>query len=47
MEAQIAIAAVVDRFPRVRLATGPARLKWKGGATLRGLEALPLELGSR
>jgi cytochrome P450 PksS len=47
MEAQIAIAAFVDRFPRVRLATGPARLKWKGGATLRGLEALPLELGSR
>ena len=45
MEGQICIAALVRRFAQIELATAPAGLKWKGGATLRGLETLPLRIG--
>jgi cytochrome P450 len=42
MEAQIAIATVVGRFPNLRLAVAPAALHWHQGLFLRGLEKLPL-----
>jgi cytochrome P450 len=42
-EGQIAIAALIARFPRLRL-TNEA-LEWRETLTLRGLKSLPLELG--
>jgi cytochrome P450 len=44
MEGQVAIASFFRRFAQVQLATAPQALKWKGGATLRGLESLPLKV---
>jgi cytochrome P450 len=44
IEAPIAIAALLDRFPRVRLADG-YREQWRPNITFRGLESLELELG--
>lgn len=45
MEGQIAIAALATRFSHIRLAVDRRALNWKRGATLRGLEALPLSIG--
>ena len=42
MEGQVALAALVSRFAEIRLAEDSGRLRWKGGATLRGLERLKL-----
>jgi cytochrome P450 len=42
MEGQIALTALLRRFPRVRLA--PETLRWWRGLFLRGLEKLPLVL---
>ena len=42
MEAQIALAALVERFPKMRMAGG--RLKWMKGLTFRGVTSLPLTL---
>jgi cytochrome P450 len=42
MEGQIAIGALVRRFPEARLA--PGSLRWRRGLFLRGLERLPLVL---
>ena len=42
MEGQIAIGALVRRFPGARLA--PGSLRWRRGLFLRGLERLPLVL---
>jgi cytochrome P450 PksS len=47
MEGQIAITALLQRFPDLRLATNPESLHWHRGLFLRGLEKLPVELGSR
>jgi len=44
IEAPIAIAALLDRFPRVRLTDGH-REQWRPNITFRGLESLELELG--
>jgi cytochrome P450 len=44
IEAPIAITALLDRFPRVRLADG-YREQWRPNITFRGLESLELELG--
>jgi cytochrome P450 len=38
MEAQIAIGTLVQRFPRLKLAT--SRLKWQKGLTFRGVKSL-------
>jgi cytochrome P450 len=43
LETQIAVTALLRRFPRLRLAPGP-QIRWKPNITFRGLEALPLEL---
>lgn len=40
MEGQVAIASLLRRFGRIE--RQPGTLRWKGGATLRGLESLPL-----
>jgi cytochrome P450 len=43
MEGQIAITALLQRFPELRLAAEPESLRWRRGLFLRGLEKLPLE----
>jgi cytochrome P450 len=43
VEGEIALPAVVRRFPRMRLAT--ETLRWRPASVMRGLEALPLDLG--
>ena len=40
MEASIAIATILQRFPDLRLAR--AKLSWQKGLTFRGLKSLPL-----
>jgi len=42
-EGQMAIGALVSRFPRMELATD--RPQWRDTITLRGLKALPVRLG--
>jgi len=42
LEAQIAIATLLRRMPNLRLGTPSARLRWKRGLVLRGLESLPV-----
>jgi cytochrome P450 len=43
-EGQIAIGALLQRFPNMRLAAEPGSLLWHRGLFLRGLEKLPLTL---
>lgn len=42
LEGQIAIPSLLARFPDLRLAGGPAALRWRRGLFLHGLERLPL-----
>jgi cytochrome P450 family 107 subfamily K polypeptide 1 len=44
MEGQIAINALLRRFPHLRLAVVPETLRWRQGLFLRGLRRLPLTL---
>jgi len=44
MEGQIAIGALLRRFPGARLAVTPESLRWRRGLFLRGLERLPVSL---
>jgi cytochrome P450 len=44
MEGQIAIAALLRRLPKMRLAVEPGSLRWRRGLFLRRLERLPLVL---
>jgi len=44
MEGQIAISALLRRFPRMHLDVEPESLRWRRGLFLRGLEKLPLVL---
>src|SRR5215210_3965091 len=44
MEGQIAMNALLRRFPGARLAVAPEDLRWRRGLFLRGLEGLPLVL---
>jgi cytochrome P450 len=44
IEAQTAFASLLRRFPRIELETGP--LVWRQNLALRGLERLPVRLGS-
>jgi len=47
LEGRLALAALHTRFPAMRLAVDPARLRWRhgDGLVLRGLSALPVHLG--
>jgi cytochrome P450 len=42
LEGQIAFSAMIERFPRLRLADPAVEVKYKGSYFLRGLAALPL-----
>jgi cytochrome P450 len=42
MELQVALEALLTRFPGLRLATDPAELSWKTGMALRGLRSFPV-----
>jgi cytochrome P450 len=44
LEGRIAIAALIRRFPDLRLAIPPERLRWRRTVTLRSLESLPVLL---
>ena len=44
LEAQVAIASLLARAPRLRLSVPPERLRWRRGLVLRGLAALPVSL---
>lgn len=44
LEGSIALNALVERFPKMRLATAADKLIWRKGAALRGLEALSVRL---
>jgi len=46
MEGQIAISTLLRRCPDLRLAHAPERLRWRRSLVLRGLESLPLVVGS-
>jgi cytochrome P450 len=43
MEAQIAITALLHRFPDINLAVTPDSLRWRHGLFLCGLERLPVQ----
>jgi cytochrome P450 len=44
LEGRIAIGELVRRFPNLRLAVPPERLRWRPGILLRGLVSLPVEV---
>jgi cytochrome P450 len=44
LEGRIALQALVQRFPKMRLATPEQPLQWRGVMSLRGLRHLPLQL---
>jgi cytochrome P450 PksS len=44
LEGKIAMRALVQRFPNMRLAVPRAELRWKPSESLRGLRSLPLHL---
>ena len=44
MEGEIAVRALLRRFPHGRLAVASETLRWRRGLFLRGLERLPLVL---
>jgi cytochrome P450 len=44
MEMQVAIGALLGRFPRVALAVPPDEVPWKVGSAVWGLASLPVLL---
>ena len=46
LEVQVAIAALLTRFPQLRLDTDPKCLECRSQLVLRGLKALPVHLGT-
>ncbi|WAS89867.1 cytochrome P450 family protein [Nannocystis punicea] len=44
LEGRIALDALLQRFPRLRLAVPREQLKWRKTSVLRGLEALPVRV---
>jgi cytochrome P450 len=45
LEGQVAIGALLRRFPRLDLATQPEDLRWRDSTLIRGLHELPVRLG--
>jgi cytochrome P450 len=45
MDLQVALAALLDRFPDLRLAVSEDHLEWKSGLAVRGPVALPVTWG--
>jgi cytochrome P450 PksS len=44
LEGKIAIQALVQRFPNMRLAVPPERIRWRHAMAVRGVKALPVQL---
>lgn len=44
LEGKIALLALIQRFPHMRLAVPAEQLRWRGSINLRGLTALPMHL---
>ena len=44
MEAEVALGALLSRFPDVSLAVAPADLRWRPVSLMNGLESLPVRL---
>ena len=42
LEGRVAIGSLIQRFPDLRLAVAPEQLRWRAGASLRGLVTLPV-----
>ena len=42
LEGTIAINLLLERMPRLRLAEDPARLRWRDGILVNGLQRLPV-----
>jgi cytochrome P450 len=47
MEAEVALGALLDRFPRISLAVPPSELRWRPVSLMNGLESLPVRLAGR
>jgi cytochrome P450 len=45
MEAEVALGALLARFPRISLAVPPQKLRWRPVSLMNGLESLPVRLG--
>jgi cytochrome P450 len=45
MEAEVALGALLARFPRISLAVSPSALRWRPVSLMNGLESLPVRLG--
>ncbi|MCR6488734.1 cytochrome P450 [Amycolatopsis sp. OK19-0408] len=45
LEAEIAIGALLARFPALRLSADPDTLRWRASTLMHGLESLPVRLG--
>jgi cytochrome P450 len=44
MEAEVALGALLARFPRISLAVPPEELRWRSVSLMNGLESLPVRL---
>jgi cytochrome P450 len=44
MEAEVALGALLDRFPRISLAVPRSELRWRPVSLMNGLESLPVRL---
>ncbi|HEX4091359.1 MAG TPA: cytochrome P450 [Trebonia sp.] len=44
MEAEVALGALIDRFPRISLAVPRSELRWRPVSLMNGLESLPVRL---
>ena len=46
IEGEVALSALLERFPRLELAADPADLVYRRSTLIRGLTALPIRAGS-
>jgi cytochrome P450 len=44
MEAEVALGALLGRFPRISLAVPASELRWRPVSLMNGLESLPVHL---
>jgi cytochrome P450 len=44
MEAEVALGALLARFPEISLAVSPRELRWRPVSLMNGLESLPVHL---
>jgi cytochrome P450 len=46
MEAEVAMGALLARFPEISLAVLPEELRWRPVSLMNGLESLPVRLAN-